>query len=171
MSPNVPETLAGYRGGVCRFLLFLTQSKEIADEMTQETFRVALAKGTDPGKGANYGAWLRSIAKNLVRNYQRKQHAQWLFFSSELVDLAEQGFLQAGGVRDDYWEALRSALLSCIQKLSDASRSLLLRRYKLRQTVKEIALGLGIEPNSLSKRLERIRQSLRDCIRSVLKGE
>jgi RNA polymerase sigma factor (sigma-70 family) len=87
------------------------------------------------------------------------------------VDLAEQGFLQAGGVRDDYWEALRSALLSCIQKLSDASRSLLLRRYKLRQTVKEIALGLGIEPNSLSKRLERIRQSLRDCIRSVLKGE
>lgn len=58
---------------VYRFLLFLLREPEGADEIAQETFQVAITKGADPEKGTNYGAWLRSIARNLARNHMRKR--------------------------------------------------------------------------------------------------
>jgi RNA polymerase sigma-70 factor (ECF subfamily) len=167
---NGPEDLAGYSGGVYRFILLLTQDREIAEEITQETFKVAVSKGPDPEKGTHYGAWLRAIAKNLLRNYRRKQLARWVIANTELVDLAEDRLSQTGADRDDVWDARKSALLSCIQRLSEENRRLLLRRYQLGQTVNYIALDIGLEPNTSSKRLERIRLALRDCIVLALKG-
>ena len=165
-----PEGLAGYREGVYRLLLFLTRDSEAAEELTQETCTVALSKGPDPEKGANYGAWLRSIARNLLRNYQRKRRAKWLVFSDDLLESAEHRFVQAGADRDDQWESRRNALLSCIQKLPEAGRDLLLRRYQLGRSVTQIASDIGIEPGSLSKKLMTIRRILRDCINAALRG-
>ena len=39
------------------------------------------------------------------------------------------------------------------------------------QDVKDIAGAVGMEPNTLSKRLERIRIALRDCVRILLRGK
>jgi len=166
-----PEGLAGYREGVYRLLLFLTHNIEAADELTQETYAVALSKGVNPQKGENYGAWLRSIARNLVLKHREKRGRRWLVFSSEIMELAERRFVRAGVERDDQWESRRNALLSCIQKLPEAGRTLLLRRYQLGESVKQMASDIGIEPRSLSKRFMHIRRSLLDCINSVLRGE
>jgi len=170
--PNTPypEGLAGYREGLYRLLLFLTQNTEAADELTQETFKVALSKGTNPDKGEDYGAWLRSIARNLVLKYREKRARRWLVFSSEVLELAEDRFVQAGAERDDQWESRRKALLSCIQKLPEAGRTLLLRRYQLGESVKQMASDIGIEPGSLSRKFICIRRILRDCINAVLRG-
>jgi RNA polymerase sigma-70 factor (ECF subfamily) len=165
-----PEGLAGYREGVYRLLLFLTRDSEAAEELAQETFTVALSKGPDAEKGADYGAWLRSIARNLLRNYQRKKRVKWLVFSDDVMELAEHRFAQAGAGRDDQWELRRNALLSCIQKLPEAGRTLLLRRYQLGRSVNQIASDIGIEPGSLSRKFMNIRRILRDCINAALRG-
>jgi len=162
--------LAQHEGMVYRFALFLTQDPQAAEEVTQETFRIALTKGTDPAKGTNYGAWLRTIAKNVLRNYRRSQRSNWLIFNSEIVELAEARFVASGSDRDDAWEARRRALRTCIEKLPAPDQELLLRRYETGEKVKTIAARLGKEPNSLSKRLERIREALRHCIDSTLEG-
>ena len=166
-----PQGLAAQREGVYRFLLFLSQNREVAEEITQETFRVALSKGTNPDGGQKLGAWLRAIAKNLLWNYWRKQNTPWLLFSSEVVDLAESRFVQAGAENKDRWESRQNALLSCMKKLSDASRALLLRRYQFGESIGQMASAMGIKPKALGKRLDRIRQWLRDCIASFLKEE
>ena len=165
---SYPECLAGYREGVYRLVLFLTQNAEAAHELTQETYAVALSKGVDPQKGEDYGAWLRSIARNLVLKYREKQGRKWLVFSSEIMELAKHRFVRAGAERDEQWESLRNALLSCIQKLPETGRTLLLRRYELGERVKQMASDIGIEPRSLTKRFMSIRRSLRDCINSVM---
>ena len=163
--------LAQHRATLCRFLLFLLGSLDDAEEIAQETFRVALSKGPDPAKGANYGAWLRSIARNLARNHVRKHRRSPILLQGSLDEIAEARFVETGADRNDLWEARRQALASCMAKLSAADRTLLRRRYELRQKVREMARALGLEPNSLSKRLERIRNGLRDCIRARLNGD
>ena len=156
--------LASHRGMVCRFLLFLLRDAEAADEITQETFKVALSKGTDPTKGTNFGAWLRSIARNLVQNHLRKQRTRPLLLHEGVAELAERHFVETGSDQDTVWEARREALEACMQKLSEDGRRLLRLRYASGRKVREIAGEMEMEPNTLSKRLERIRTELRCCI-------
>ena len=165
------DKLGQYRDMVCRFLLFLLRDPDAAEDMTQETFRVAVSKGPDLEKGANYGAWLRSIARNLVRNHIRKQHDRRFVLHGDMLELAESHFVATGSDQDDIWQARRQALANCMEKLSDDQRHLLRRRYELGEKIQDVAGELRVEPNSLSKRLERMRESLRKCIDAALKGE
>lgn len=165
------DSLSQHRGMVCRFLLFLTQDTDASEELTQEVFRVALSKGTDPAKGEDYGAWLRSIARNVLRNYRRKHRGTWLVFDSDIVERAEQHFVRAGADRDGGWVERREALAVCMRALAEDERHVLHRRYSLGHQVKAIAADLGMRQDALSKRLERIRDALRRCIEARLKGE
>jgi RNA polymerase sigma-70 factor (ECF subfamily) len=180
---NEQEALGSHRAGIYRFLHFFTQNREVSEEITQETFRVALSRETDlairaaqrstasqSSKGTSYAAWLRAIAKNLLRNYRRKQQSGWLFFTDDVLEGAERRFVAAGADRDNLWEARRKALLSCVQRLSEANRRLVLLRYQAGEKVQEMASGMGLAPNALSKRLERIREALRNCVNSILWG-
>ena len=150
-----------------RFLLFLMRNRQDAEDLAQETFRVALTKGTDPQKGTNYGAWLRSIARNLARNHSRRRR---LLLSDDFLELAERRFVEAGSDRDDIWQARRQALTMCLGDLPGPERELVRRRYESGEKVQNMAQQLGLEPNTLSKRLERIRQRLAQCIERALKG-
>ena len=162
---------AGQREELFHFLLFLTQNRELADEVTQETFKQVLAEGLSPEHIRDYGEQLRVIAKNILRNHRRRWSRQGLVFNSDMVEMAEGYFVQAGANQDDAWEARKKALLSCIGRLSETNRGLLNRRYEEGQDVKDIAGAVGMEPNTLSKRLERIRIALRDCVRILLGGK
>lgn len=154
-----------------RFLLFLLRDRDDAQDITQETFRVALSRGPDPAKGSDYGAWLRSIARNLARNHARKlRRGHWLL-PDDFLERAAHHFEATGSDQDGVWDARRSALTSCLEKLSPASRDLIRRRYERGEQVRVAAKELGIEPNTLSKRLERIREGLRRCIEDALRGE
>ena len=165
------ESQAGkYRAMLCRFLLFLLRDIHHAEEITQEAFVVALSKGPDPAKGTNYGAWLRSIARNLVRSHVRKRRGRPLL-PDDVLDAAERHFVRTGSDQADLWEARRQALSACMQKLPEGQRDLLLRRYERGQKVGHLAERLGVEPNTLSKRLERIRERLRRCIAAALQEE
>ena len=165
------DKLGQYRDMVCRFLLLLLRDLEAAEDMTQETFRIAVSRGPDPEKGTNYGAWLRSIARNLVRNHVRKHRSTQFLLHGDVLALAESHFVATGSDQDDVWEARRQALAACMQRLSDGQRALLRRRYELGEKIQDVAEELGITANSLSKRLERVRESLRKCIEAALKGE
>ena len=160
--------LGEYRPMVYRFLLFLLREPEDADEIAQETFQVAIAKGPDPDKGTNYGAWLRSIARNLARNHARRRRSVRPLLDDAILDLAERHFVESGADQEDLWRTRREALVSCMQKLSDDDRGLLQRRYERGERVKNIATDLRLAPNSLSKRLERIRENLRRCIEAAM---
>ena len=162
--------LGQYRPMVYRFLLFLLRDREDAEEIAQETFRVAISKGHDAEKGTNYGAWLRSIARNLARNHVRKRSRRPLLLHGDVLAAAERRFVETGADQEDLWEARRQALAGCMQQLLDQDADLLRRRYELGEQVKQMARDLGMAPNSLSKKLERIREALRKCVHAALKG-
>jgi len=154
-----------------RFLIFLLGDVTDAEDLAHETFRVALTKGADPRKGSDLGAWLRSIARNLVRNHIRKQRRGRVVLQEGLLEAAEKHFVATGSDRDDAWAARRQALLACLEKLPADERDLIRRRYERQEQVRQMADELAVEPNTLSKRLERIRDHLRECINATLNGQ
>lgn len=165
------EELEQHRAMLCRFLLFLLGDVQDAEDLAQESFRVAATKEPGLEQVSDCGAWLRSIARNLARNYVRKRRRSWVLLDSDALELAENRFVETGSDRDDVWEVRRQALAACLAKLPSSDRELLRRRYQLGQRVKDIASELGMEPNSLSKRLERLREWLRDAINAAQGGE
>ena len=154
-----------------RFALFLTHDAELAEELAQEAFRVALASERVPPNEAERGAWLRGVVRNLARNAMRKRRRQWVFFNSDAADAAERHFLASGGGRDAAWDERREALSGCMEKLPAPDRELVHTRYQDGVAVQDMAAARGVEPNTLSKRLERIREALRECIERALRRE
>ena len=164
------DDLAGHLPMVRRFLTFLTQDPAAAEEIAQETFRIAIEKVADRAAVGDCGAWLRGVAKNVARNHMRKKRGRWVIFDSGLVEMAEQRFVALAADQDTFWESRRRVLNSCMRMLPEEDRRLILRRYERRQMVHEIAAEIGVKPDTLSKRLERLRDALRKCVEEHLKG-
>jgi RNA polymerase sigma-70 factor (ECF subfamily) len=60
------------------------------------------------------------------------------------------------------------ALAGCLEKLTDAQRALIARRYEPGSSVKALAEERGISPKALSEMLRRTRQMLLNCIERTL---
>jgi RNA polymerase sigma-70 factor, ECF subfamily len=168
-----PEQVKQQWQGVYRFALFLTRDPSASEEIAQETFRVALStspppESPNPGHAVEAAAWLRGIARNLARNHIRKKRRKWVLFSSGILELAEAHFIASGAGDDEVWESRKLALATCMGKLGEPDRNLIRRRYEQGEHVSAMAVPLGMEANSVSKRLERIRKALRDCINNAL---
>jgi len=168
-----------------RFGLYLTGDVELAREMAQDTIRVALSKDwpegmdgggdvpgrADSGRGGGVGKWLRGILHNLLRNRRRKEHRSRLLFDSEMVVAAERRFVEAKADRDEVWQARKLALEDCLERLPADQRELLRERYEMGRSVKNVAELRRLAANALSKRLERVRHMLRECVERRRKEE
>jgi RNA polymerase sigma-70 factor (ECF subfamily) len=62
-------------------------------------------------------------------------------------------------------------LTVCVQKLSQADRELLQRRYEFDAKPQQIADQIGRPVNSVYKGLQRIRAALMVCVERVLRAE
>lgn len=154
---------------VYRFALFLTGDSDAARDISQETMRVALTLASAPRDPEGLGKWLRAIARNVTRQHRRTARRSWLLVDSEIVDAAEDRFVQAGADRDETWEDRRAALTGCIAKLGESARELLRDRYERGRKVMDLARAAGLDAGAMSKRLERVRTALRKCIENRLK--
>jgi RNA polymerase sigma-70 factor (ECF subfamily) len=154
---------------VYRFILYLIRDVTAAEDLTQETFKIALSKGMDEQKGTDYGAWLRSISRNVVRNHVRSTRRNRFLLHGNMLELAEKKFVSE--TESSGWDLRRDALDGCVSTLTPEEQSLLRMRYEQGISVNEIGLNLNIEPNTVSKRLQRIRQQLQKCIDAKLEAE
>jgi RNA polymerase sigma-70 factor (ECF subfamily) len=63
------------------------------------------------------------------------------------------------------------ALRSCLQKLPEHQRALIVRRYQPGVAVNSLAEELGKSAKAVSESLRRIREALRLCIERTLAAE
>ncbi len=130
------------------------EDRELAEELTQETFLKAFEARHQLPEIANPRAWLYRIATNLAFNaHKRRRRFRWLPWSREVETHGPQGALQAAETRVDLERALGELppslraplLLSAVQGLSG----------------REIAQALGISEGAVRTRLYRAREQLR----------
>ena len=150
---------------VWRFLRFLGARGELADELTQEVFVVWLDRPPRRVDDEALGAWLRGIARNLLREAARQRarsEARELPLLDEAAAFVETQWrrLESAGRGD----ARRAALRTCLDALDGRGRRALELHYGEQLGRERIGAVLGIAPEGVKTLLRRTRALLRACI-------
>lgn len=165
-SPDFESELAALQPQLRYFALSLTGSMQDAEEVIQNTNRVALEKVDDFEQGTNAKAWLFKIASLQAKSFHRTLSRTRGY---EIVDDELLDSISEEPEPEDEFERERDALVSCLEQLRPAHQELITARYLQGRKVSDIAVEQEILPNALAQKLFRIRNRLADCIQSRLK--
>jgi RNA polymerase sigma-70 factor (ECF subfamily) len=118
--------------------------------------------------GSDFAAWAITVAGYMVRTYRTLCQRERVCFSDKLMEKLSESFLPVTASRV---EDRLSALAECAKALNAAGRRLLRLVCVEHQRIKDIAGELGQTPAATRKALQRIRQSLFECVQKRLQEE
>lgn len=140
---------------IYRVALFLTKSKELSDDITQETFLQVFRKYHTFDYTKPIRPWMYKITLNITRNMLRKQ--KWLKFIGKLpenncLDLVENAILKNEEEKELWRE---------INNLDLKSREVVIMHFYAGMKLKEVSDSLGIPLGTCKSRLNSALNSLR----------
>ncbi len=145
-----------HQRGLWRFLRALGCPADVAEELAQDTFLIALDRGVEAAPNA--AATLRAIARHLWLRRHRDDARR----EARIAAAAEQLWRRDG--HDDDGHAWLEALRRCLAELPERSRWVLERVYREGAGRAELARELGIGEHGVRSMLQRLRARLRDCV-------
>jgi len=136
------------------------------EDLSQEVF-ISAYKSLDKFSGqGSFQSWLLSISRNKAADHLRRQYSQKNLKAAYEVEI--QNLLSKN---DDTLQQVTgeriNKLQSCIQKLPEEARTLILKRYFNNETVISLAERLESSENAISSRLFRLKKKLRNCIETL----
>jgi len=152
--------------GVLFFLRRHAGLPELADDLHQETFRVALerlrARSLDNPE--EIGGFLIGTARNLLRNEQRRQARRHMADDAEIVErVPDPGVDPLRRLLDDEDADLVRRTIGELRHPRD--RQILFRFYIAEDSKERICADLDLAPAHLRRVLFRARQRFRDQLR------
>ncbi len=145
-------------------LLRIVRSVEIAEDLAQESFIVALERWPTTGIPENPGAWLMTTAKNRALDHLRQRKMQQRK-QDEIGQVALAASLQApspeGRLDDEVGDdLLRLIFIACHPVLSREARAALTLRMLGGLTTEEIARAFLVGAPTMAQRLVRAKRTL-----------
>jgi len=146
------------------YLAKLLANSPSTDDVLQECNKVLWVKRSDWKPETIFLKWAYRVCFFQVKAYFRNQSREKLVFNDELLDLlgSEEPDHSAPKEREE-------AMNKCLDKIDSQERSLLLERYQGEMSVEQLAKREGLQPNTLSQKLLRLRHQLQVCIQANLK--
>ncbi|MEX0930918.1 MAG: RNA polymerase sigma factor [Candidatus Paceibacterota bacterium] len=148
------ESFDAYSDAIFRFCLVKTNNKEIAEDLTQETFIrywQSLRRGSEM---SNTRSFLYTIARNLVIDWYRKHK------SESLEQIMEGGFQVKDTTDTPETVASYTEILTAIDVLDAHDGEVLMLRFVEGMEPKDIALILNESANTISVRINRALKRL-----------
>jgi RNA polymerase sigma-70 factor (ECF subfamily) len=122
---------------VFRYVLFRVGDRELAEDVTSETFLRALRRITSVTyQGRDVGAWFVTIARNLVLDHVKSSRFRLEVTTAEVDDSQR---VEAGPEQQVLSRATRSVLLECVSQLGDDQRECIVLRFLQGLSVAETA--------------------------------
>jgi RNA polymerase sigma-70 factor, ECF subfamily len=122
---------------VFRYVLFRVGDRELAEDVTSETFLRALRRiASVTYQGRDVGAWFVTIARNLVLDHVKSSRFRLEVTTAEIDD---SGRVEAGPEQQVLAGATRTALLDCVRQLGDDQRECIVLRFLQGLSVAETA--------------------------------
>jgi RNA polymerase sigma-70 factor, ECF subfamily len=121
---------------VFRYVLFRVGDRELAEDVTSETFLRALRRITSVSyQGRDVGAWFVTIARNLVLDHVKSSRFRLEIATAE-VDSQK---VESGPEQEVMSRVTTDALLECVQQLGDDQRECIVLRFLQGLSVAETA--------------------------------
>ena len=159
------ELFERYGRGVLYLLNRKTRDPELARDLRQETFRVAIEHLRAQGlhEAERIGAYLRGIAVNLAIADARKTSRRGTTADSEAVELVADP--AASPVESVSREQVREAVRSLLDELPVArDREILVRFYLEDEDKESICAGLGVDSAHFNRVLFRAKQRFGELV-------
>ncbi|MBS1946344.1 MAG: sigma-70 family RNA polymerase sigma factor [Bacteroidetes bacterium] len=151
-----------YKNYVFTLAMRMIESREDAEEVAQDIFIKAYRSLADFRGESKFSTWLYTIARTSCITFLRKKKLETVSIENEKtliqVENRESGF-KANVVEVKSKHAMVN---QAIKMLSPDDAQVITLFYKGEQTLEEIGLVLGMEPNTVKVKLHRARQRLRE---------
>ena len=156
-----------HQAGIFTFIRSQVRHREIAADLTQETFVRAwesLPRLREPGA---FRGWLHRIAANLVRDEVKSGRSRLEVTESTLLGDAETPQQEAPAPESEGPEQrlvngeMSRHVWSALEDLSEEHRAAVVMHHMEGMSVEEIAQAMGVRPGTIMSRLSRAREALR----------
>jgi RNA polymerase sigma-70 factor, ECF subfamily len=147
---------------VFRYVLFRVGDRELAEDVTSETFLRALRRIESVSyQGRDVGAWFVTIARNLVLDHVKSSRFRLEVATAE-VDESRQA--ESGPEQQVLSKVTRAALLECVGQLGDDQRECIVLRFlqglSVAETAKVMARNEGAVKALQHRAVRRLAQLL-----------
>lgn len=152
---NIEEIYKEHSNAVYKYLFCLTGSEDLSEELTQETFAIAVKEIKKFKGNCKVSVWLCQIAKHLwYKELKKKKN----------ISIEEIGDLQETETVEDFIfkKEEKIKLFKDIQKLDEKSRELIYLRMVGNLDFTEIGEILGKTPNWARVNFYRAKQKIRE---------
>lgn len=158
-----PETYTAlfleYQQPLCRYLTRISGSKEIAEELLQETFYRAMLS-LRQGELRQVRPWLYKVARHLYIDWQRKQAAEQKM--RERVEREAEGVSPYGNPEQSLQSSERKARIQAIlRQMPERMRTILYLREIEEFSYQELADTLDLSMSQVKVYLHRARERFR----------
>jgi RNA polymerase sigma-70 factor (ECF subfamily) len=156
------KALVECQGDISGFIatLLMLPSWHDVEDILQQTSLILWQKRAQFDGSRDFLRWACGIARNEVRNFQRRQAARRMVFSEELINSLAAVRLDA----QPLLEQRRALLAACAERLDSTARKLLECCYAGVCSIQSVARQFHLSPNAVYLRLRRIRRELMECI-------
>jgi RNA polymerase sigma-70 factor (ECF subfamily) len=129
---------------------------------------IALTKPGQFDATSEYTTWLCGIAKNICRNWWRKESGSREIFSSQDLEGIPTEYLEDPSLSilaKLEQEELQQTLLECVDKLPEAQREAMFWVFYEMASLEEAAKIMDCPPGTIKSRLYHARAKIADCVR------
>lgn len=159
------EMIRRYERGLLYLLKRRTGDTELALDLRQDTFRIAIEKlrASPLNEPERLTAYLRGVALNLAIAHQRKSARRATTADSDAVEAAADH--RKGPFDDVSGEQLQHAVHQLLDELrTPRDREILTRLYIQDEDKESICLSLGVDSTHFNRVLFRAKQRFRDLL-------
>jgi len=150
-----------------RFVRSLVYSWDDVDDVMQNTGLVLWRKFSDFDPETNFMNWASVVARFEVLTWKRDRARDRHVFDDELISmLAEESDAES-----EKLIAHRRALDSCLEKLPEELRRVVVAAYEPGVKLNEVAEKIGSSATGFYKKLRRTRESLMACIEAEVASQ
>jgi RNA polymerase sigma-70 factor (ECF subfamily) len=165
------EAFAGlvrlFQESVWRIGASMLRDRDATENLVQQVFVDAYLHLDQYEPGTDFGAWIRTVARNRLRKELRSAFREDRRLAAYRERLADKLRAEASTDQDDS-EVYMNALRGCRQLLPGRDADLLKMRYERGMSFEAIAVEQGQTPEAVQRMISRIRFRLRDCIQKKL---
>jgi RNA polymerase sigma-70 factor, ECF subfamily len=160
-SPNpFNELFLRHQKDVFAYILTLISNRNDAADVYQQTCLALLEKQAEYDLKREFFPWACGFALNEVRRFRRSHNRERMQLDDAVIEsLASIQFHSSKQI-----DGQLDLLMDCMASLPNEKRETLMECYSHHGGMKDLASRLNLDPNTLYKRLERIRRLLMECM-------
>lgn len=155
-----------YVGGIYRFVYYRVGSAQLAEDLTSETFvRGLRAISRFSWQGKDFGAWLTTIARNLITDHFKSSRARLEIVSDSVPETRSS----PPTPEDEVLSLVSNAmLLEAVNDLPEEQRDCILMRFMQGLSIAQTAAALGRSEGAVKQlQLRAVRRLAKNVTEDV----